>query len=307
VLVFQTCSIRNTAAQKILTHVSQAKKLRRKNNLKQRICVIGCLSAEKHKYREFDGVDIILGTNEIEKLVELITGEKPDARFGFGYSVIVMNGCENFCSYCIVPYVRGKESSRDMDEVLSEFEQIKNCGRVIYLLGQNVNSYKCPRTGTDFVGLLDKVCAIDGDFVVNFMSSHPKDFDKRLVDCIARNPKVERNIHLPMQSGCDKILRLMNRRYTVAEYIAKIDLLRAGVADVRVTTDIICGFPGETESDYDETVAVCKRIGFNSAFIFPYSRRNGTVADTMSEQIDDKTKRRRVTELLKIVKSSCKM
>ena len=300
VLIFQTCSIRNTAAQKILTHISQAKKIRAKKKLKQTICVIGCLSAEEKKYKEFDGVDIVLGTNQLETLVEVLCGEKPDTRFGVGHSIIIQHGCENFCSYCIVPFVRGKEYSRTVDEIVSEFHAIKDCGKVIYLLGQNVNSYFCPQTGTNFVGLLDKICAIEGDFLINFMSSHPKDFSDELIACIARNKKIERNIHLPMQSGCDKILKFMNRGYTVKEYLGKIDTLRTAVPGVRITTDIICGFPGETLDDYQETVKVFSQIKFNASFIFPYSRRTGTLADKMPEQIPDAEKRRRVTELLKI-------
>ena len=292
ILIFQTCSVRNTAAQKILTHISQAKKTGKK------ICVIGCLSAHK----EIKGVDIQLGTNELELLVEKLCGEKPDSRFGIGNSVIITQGCENFCSYCIVPYVRGREYSRNSGDIIAEFEQIKSCGKVVWLLGQNVNSYKCPRTGMDFVGLLDKICALDGDFTVNFMSSHPKDFDARLIDCIARNTKIERNIHLPMQSGCDKILRLMNRKYTVAEYCAKIDALRAAVPGIRITTDIICGFPGETAENFEETMRVFREIKFNAAFIFPYSRREGTHADAMPGQIDDKEKKRRTTLMVEIAR-----
>jgi len=300
VLIFQTCSIRNTAAQKILTHISQAKKLRRKSGRKQIICVIGCLSAEEKKYKEFDGVDIVLGSNQLETLVEMLCGEKPDTRFGTGYSIIIQHGCENFCSYCIVPYVRGKEYSRPVDEIVKELEEIKSTDKVIYLLGQNVNSYKCPTTGTDFVGLLDRLCGLEGDFVLNFMSSHPKDFDRRVVDSIFRNKKIERNIHLPMQSGCDKILSAMNRGYTVKDYLEKIEMLRKTVPDVRITTDIICGFPDETPEDFLKTVEVFKLIKFNSAFIFPYSRRTGTVADKMDNQIDDKEKRKRTTMLLEI-------
>jgi len=299
-LIFQTCSIRNTAAQKTLTHIAQAKKTRDKSNPSQKICVIGCLSAEDRNYPELVGVDHILGTNELEALVEILTGSAISQNFGVGNSIIIAHGCENFCSYCIVPYVRGREHSRCVDEIIAEFENIKNCGEVIYLLGQNVNTYKCPRTGFGFVELLDKISSINGDFKINFMSSHPKDFTLELVNCIARNPKIERNIHLPMQSGCDKILELMNRGYTVSEYIAKIEMLREHVPGVRITTDMICGFPGETIEDFNQTIATFKQIGFNAAFIFPYSRRTGTVADKMPGQIEEKEKKRRTSELVDI-------
>jgi len=354
VIIFQTCAIRNTAEQKIITHINEARKaMRRMRNetnevnfgrikeKKRVIAVIGCLSA----YKEVKGVDIVLGTNELEKLVALLTTPRnhpPSLRevplqggelnsFGVGNSVIITHGCENFCAYCVVPYVRGKEFSRDIADVEAEFEQIKHppppagappfargeiglqvsaAGgqpRVVWLLGQNVNSYKCPRTGAGFVALLDRLCAKDGGFQINFMSSHPKDFSTELVDCIARNGKIERNIHLPLQSGCDKILRAMNRRYTAAEYTAKIELLRKKVPGVRITTDIICGFPGETEADFAETVETVKRIGFNAAFIFPYSRRSGTAADKLPDQVDHATKKRRATELIAVQRGISKL
>lgn len=170
----------------------------------------------------------------------------------------------------------------------------------IYLLGQNVNSYKCPKTGANFVELLDKICALDGDFIVNFLSSHPKDFTQSLVDCIARNPKIERNIHLPLQSGCNKTLARMNRKYTIEQYLEKIASLRNAVSEVHITTDIICGFPGETEEDFAETVAVMQRVKFNAAFIFPYSRRRGTSADKMDGHLDKKTIMARTTQLIEL-------
>jgi len=297
VIIFQTCSIRDTAARKVLTHISQAKVYRRENQTKQTLCVIGCITA----HEEIKGVDIVLGTNQLEVLVEKLCGVKPDTSFGLDNSIIITHGCENFCAYCIVPYARGKEWSRDIDEITKEFTDIKDkTNKVIYLLGQNVNSYRCPRTGTDFVGLLDKLCGMEGEFVLNFMSSHPKDFDERVVDCIARNKNIERNIHLPMQSGCDKILKAMGRIYSINEYISKVELLRAKVDGVRVTTDIICGFPGESEEDFKETVEVVKRLKFNSAFIYPFSRRKGTVADTMPNQIDRATIKQRTNELIEI-------
>jgi tRNA-2-methylthio-N6-dimethylallyladenosine synthase len=286
-IIFQTCSIRDTAARKVITHILQAKK-----HTKAKICVIGCLD------KKIPAADIQLGTNELEKLAEMICGTRPDARFGVGNSVIIMHGCQNFCAYCIVPYVRGKETSRDIDEIIAEFTQIKDCKKVIYLLGQNVNSYKCPRTGADFVTLLDKVCAVEGDFVINFLSSHPKDFTPALVDCIARNPKIERNIHLPLQSGSNKVLKLMNRGYTVEQYLEKIDLLRKRVDGVRITTDIICGFPGESEEDFLETVNVMRRVKFNAWFVFAYSIREGTAAQKMDGHLDEKIKKERTTRLL---------
>ena len=295
VIIFQTCSIRDTAAQKVITHIHQALQVRRKMGLKQKICVIGCLDLGN-----VQGVDIVLGTNKLEELVERLTGIVPDNRFGVENSIIITHGCDNFCAYCIVPYARGREWSRDVEDIVHEFEQIKETAKgPIFLLGQNVNSYHCPRTGTNFVGLLNLLCALKGEFVVNFLSSHPKDFGWDLVECIARNPKIERNIHLPMQSGCDKILRAMKRGYSVAEYLGKVDMLRRAVPDVHITTDIICGFPTETDADFDETCDVVRRVRFNAAFIFPYSPREGTEAANMP-QVDERTRRARATRLIEI-------
>ncbi|MCL2229217.1 MAG: MiaB/RimO family radical SAM methylthiotransferase [Firmicutes bacterium] len=293
VVIFQTCSVRDTASRKVFTHISQARKLPRKPT----ICVIGCLSALSEK---IEGVDILLGTNQLEVLVEKLSGTKPDTRFGIENSIIIMHGCNNFCSYCIVPYARGREFSRDSDDIINEFMQVKNVGRVIYLLGQNVNSYKCPRTGTTFVELVDRICAIEGDFQLNFISSHPKDFSEELVDCIARNKKIERNIHLPIQSGNDRILKLMGRGYTAKEYLDKIMLLRKKVPNVRITTDVICGFPGESEEEFEDTKNLFKQVRFNAAFIFPYSERKGTRAATMEGRLSTKIKKERTTELVKL-------
>lgn len=293
VVIFQTCSVRDTASRKVFTHISQARKLPKK----PKICVIGCLSALTDK---IEGVDILLGTNQLEVLVEKLSGIKPDTRFGIENSIIIMHGCNNFCTYCIVPYARGREASRDVDDIVNEFMHIKDNGKVIYLLGQNVNSYKCPRTGVGFVELVDRLCAIEGEFLLNFISSHPKDFSEELVECIARNKKIERNIHLPIQSGNDRILKLMGRGYTAGEYLSKINLLKKRVPGVRITTDVICGFPSETEEEFQDTITVFEKVRFNAAFIFPYSERKGTKAATMDGRLGTPIKKERTTRLLKL-------
>jgi len=315
IIVFNTCCIRNTAEQKIISHIGETK-----NKI---VCVVGCLSqrdGEKLR-KKFPHIAIILGTHNIgrlaDKLRQYIANRKrlteiqdqrtdPDSLASGSY-INITYGCENYCSYCIVPYVRGKLICRDSEIIKQEFLNRK--GHVM-LLGQNVNSYICPKTGIDFPTLLEELCHLlprrfapplrpEGEYI-NFMSSHPKDFSDRLIDVIATNPQIERNIHLPLQSGCDRILALMNRGYTVAEYEAKINRLRALVPDIRITTDIICGFPSETEEEFKQTIETIKRIRFNAAFIFPYSRRTGTAADKMPDQIDHKIKKARATELIKV-------
>lgn len=322
IIIFNTCCIRNTAEQKIISHIGETK------NTDKIICVVGCLtqregSAETIK-KKFPHIAIILGTHNINrlaaKLKTYISSQKrlteiefqrtdsdnlalTEVRENTAY-INISYGCENYCSYCIVPYVRGKLISRDSDFIKQEFrERLKSSPSIIMLLGQNVNSYICPKTGMTFPVLLETLCReipATSQTLINFMSSHPKDFSDHLARVIADNPQIERNIHLPLQSGCDRILALMNRGYNVAEYKAKINHLRKLVPDIRITTDIICGFPSETQEDFQLTIETIKSIRFNAAFIFPYSRRTGTTADKMPDQIDAKIKNERATTLIKI-------
>jgi len=322
IVIFNTCCIRNTAEQKIISHIGETK------HTGQIICVVGCLSQRENSAetlkKKFPHIAIILGTHNINrltsKLKQYIKNQKrlteikarrtdPD-NLALTYSrentayINITYGCENYCSYCIVPYVRGKLISRDCDLIKEELhERLKLNPKIIMLLGQNVNSYICPKTNINFPTMLESLCReipSASYTLLNFMSSHPKDFSDRLIDVIAVNPQIERNIHLPLQSGCDRILALMNRGYTVAEYESKIKRLRKLVPDVHITTDIICGFPYETEEDFAQTIETMKRVRYNAAFIFPYSRRTGTVADKMLDQIDARTKKARATTLINI-------
>jgi len=215
-----------------------------------------------------------------------------------------------------VPFVRGNLLCRPATEIMEEFisllESLNDIEipQIIYFLGQSVLDYKCPDNGLDFKELISTALlalmlspmTAKTEHKLNFMSAHPKDFDKDFIKMISKCYQIERNIHLPLQSGSNKILKSMNRGYTLEEYSKKIQLLRKLVPDVRITTDIICGFPGETEEDYQDTVRAMKELKFNSAFIFPYSKRTGTKADKMEEQVEHKIKKQRVTELLRIQK-----
>ncbi len=293
VIIFNTCCVRNTAEQKILSHIALAKQLKQKKpNL--RIAVIGCLSAK----RKIKGVDILLGTDDAKQVVEKLgvpTQPLPPVTSETAY-IDITYGCENFCSYCIVPFVRGKLRIRPYAEISAEFDQVKDHAQHIYLLGQNVNAYP------NFPQLLADLAGRDGNFTLHFLSSHPKDFDEATIKVIAAYPKIARDIHLPLQSGCDKILRLMNRKYTVAEYMAKIACLRSYIPDVHITTDIICGFPGETAADFATTVATVQKIKFNAAYIFPYSNRSGTVADKLDDQVPFQERKVRATKLVEIMR-----
>lgn len=293
VIIFNTCCVRNTAEQKIMSHIALAKQLKQqKPNLK--IAVIGCLSAK----RKIHGVDILLGTDNAEQVIEKLGVVAPRVKptpAATAY-IDITYGCENYCSYCIVPFVRGKLRIRPFDEILAEFNQVKDTAKDIFLLGQNVNEYP------NFAQLLATLAEQPGNFTLHFLSAHPKDFDLATIEVIAKYPKIAHDIHLPLQSGCDKILRLMNRRYTVADYEAKVAALRQMVPDVHITTDIICGFPGETETDFAETMATVQRIKFDAAYIFPYSNRSGTAADKMQDQVPFAVRKARTTKLVEIMR-----
>jgi len=293
VIIFNTCCVRNTAEQKILSHIALAKQLKaKKPTLK--IAVIGCLSAK----RKIHGVDILLGTQDAMQVVEklglqlrALPPEPSDTAY-----IDITYGCENFCSYCIVPYVRGKLRIRPYEEIIAEFNQVKDVAKDIYLLGQNVNAYP------NFPQLLAELAQQPGDFKLHFLSSHPKDFDIETIKVMAACPKIAHDLHLPMQCGCDKILKLMNRKYTMADYLKIIKLLREYIPDIHITTDIICGFPGETDEDFAETVKVVEQIKFSAAYIFPYSNRSGTAADKMENQVPFHTRKARATKLVEIMR-----
>ncbi|MCL2756283.1 MAG: tRNA (N6-isopentenyl adenosine(37)-C2)-methylthiotransferase MiaB [Firmicutes bacterium] len=335
IIIFNTCTVRNTAEEKITSHIGNAHKEKR-DGRNLILAIVGCLSqrdgVSKSLMKKFPQLDIILGTHNIseigaaienasrkQKTIEIVKERKLNPRFDNltapddptkpnTHYINITYGCDNYCTYCIVPYVRGRVVNREITEIESEFIKLFNSikdreeSQIIYLLGQNVNSYICPKTNKNFIGLLEQLSGYikNSNSKLNFLSSHPKDFSRELADFIASAPEIERNIHLPIQNGCDKILKLMNRGYTVEDYKSKINYLRKVCPDVKITTDIICGFPGESEDDFADTINMVRDIKFNAAFIFPYSRRSGTAADKMSNQIDHKTKKARTTELIKI-------
>ena len=255
-------------------------------------------------------VDIIFGTHNIFKLSELLADrlEKGktvidiwkgtdqivenlpvDRKYSFKSGVNIMFGCNNFCSYCIVPYVRGRERSREPEDIISEIENLVADGVVeVMLLGQNVNSYgKNLEHPISFAQLLERIAGIEGLRRIRFMTSHPKDLSDELIEVMAKYPKICRHLHLPVQSGSSAVLKEMNRRYTKEQYLALVDKIRAAVPDISLTTDIIVGFPGETEEDFQETMDVVRRVRYDSAFTFIYSKRSGTPAAAMENQVQE--------------------
>lgn len=325
VVVFNTCCIRDTAERRALGNIGKMKELKKKNkNLL--IVVTGCMTqqngfAENMKER-YQYVDVILGTHNISDLENQIRirlekkkrvaavldtdgyiddETTPVTRTSFPNAWVNINyGCNNFCTYCIVPYVRGRERSRDMKSIISECEKLINDGyKEITLLGQNVNSYgnDVPDENVNFANLLREVAKIDGKFRIRFMTSHPKDLTEDVVKAIRDNDKICNNIHLPIQAGSNSVLKNMNRRYTREHYLGLIDMIRRYLPDCGITTDIMVGFPYETEEDFLDTMDIVEKVRFSTAFTFIYSVRKGTKAAEMP-QIPYEIKQNRIKRLI---------
>ena len=310
-ILFNTCAVREHAEQRVFGNVGALKKLKEQNP-RLMIGVCGCMAQQEHiveKLRQsYPYVDLVFGVDGIDRLPAMLAErirkgkrylEKPAERnavveelpirrdSGFRAWLPIMYGCDNFCTYCIVPYVRGRERSREPAAILAEFRQLVEQGyKEITLLGQNVNSYgKGLEHPIDFADLLNLLCEVPGDYQIRFMTSHPKDASFKLIDTIAAQPKICKHLHLPVQSGSTNILTRMNRRYTKEQYLALVDRIRAKMPNISLTTDIIVGFPGETEEDFLETMDVVRKVRYDSAFTFQYSRRTGTPAAAMEDQI----------------------
>ncbi len=326
IAVFNTCCIRENAENHAFGNIGMLKKLKQAKR-DMIIAVGGCLPQQMGKaenlHEKFPYVDIIFGTHNLSNLKELILKkqntkkavieiEDSDGKVCENEQAVrssypnawinVTYGCNNFCSYCIVPYVRGRERSRSSVNVLNEAKSLISEGyKEITLLGQNVNSYANGTDDIKFPELLRKVAAIDGKFRLRFMTSHPKDFSEDLAKVIAENNKICHLVHLPVQSGSDAVLKAMNRKYTACDYLKKVEILKKYVPDCELTTDLIVGFPGETEEDFKATLSLVKQVGFSSAFTFVYSKRNGTVAAKMENQIPEEVSKRRIMELIDLV------
>lgn len=328
IIVFNTCCIRENAENHAFGNIGALKKLKKKNP-ELIIAVGGCMTQEQGKTevlkKKFPFIDIMFGTLNLEELGELILekqkGKKRvikirekegeivefDGAYRTSYPnawVNIMYGCNNFCSYCIVPYVRGRERSRKPEHIVAEVKKLVEEGyKEITLLGQNVNSYGTDGLDVNFAQLLDMVASIDGKFRLRFMTSHPKDFNEEVVKVMQKHRKIMRLIHLPVQSGSNDVLKSMNRRYTREKYLEEIEMLRRYFPEAEVTTDIIVGFPGETEEDYLLTEDLVRRVNYASAFTFVYSKRQGTKAATMENQIPEDVQKDRIMRLVELVNS----
>ncbi len=325
IIVFNTCCIRENAENHAFGNIGALKKLKReKKGLI--VAVGGCLVQEEGKAKllkeKFPFIDILFGTHNLDELGDLIERKRAQKKSVVSIKearsatedganpvrtsypnawVNIMYGCNNFCSYCIVPYVRGRERSRRAIDILREVEALVAEGyREITLLGQNVDSYR-GEDGTTFPALLDAVASVEGNFRLRFMTSHPKDFSEELVAVMKKHDKICKHLHMPVQSGSNRILRLMNRRYTREKYLEDLALLRREIPDCEVTTDLIVAFPTETEEEFQETLSLVKEADFSSAFTFIYSPRTGTRAAEMEGRIADEVAKDRITRLVALV------
>ena len=329
VVVFNTCAIRESAEQKIFGNIGELKniKIAKPDMI---IAIGGCMSQQKNYADEimsrFPFVDIVFGTHNLADFEDMLQKKISSGKrissvvedetialrdslqiartSGVNAWVNIMYGCNNFCTYCIVPYVRGREISRPEKDILKEVENLLKEGyKQITLLGQNVNSYHGrdeDGNEVDFAKLLSDIDALEYKFRLRFMTSHPKDLSSDVIDVIAGSKHICHGIHLPIQSGSDKILASMNRKYTREKYLKLIDEIKNKIPDVELTTDIIVGFPGETEEDFEYTLDVMKSVEYMQIFGFIYSKRKGTVAEKMADHIDTKTKKDRLSRLLAV-------
>lgn len=323
-IVFNTCSVRHSAENKVYGKLGEIAALKRKDPGKM-IAFGGCMAqlAEVRQILKRHRVDIIFGTLNLHELPGLVRRAEegrqpvvqvwdkegaiieplPSQRAG-GYSAFVniMFGCNNFCSYCIVPYTRGRERSREAADVIREIKELAGAGyKEVTLLGQNVNSYgRGLSYNIDFPDLLNKVADVPGIERIRFTTSHPKDLSDKLIDTMAANPKVCEHIHVAMQSGSNRILRLMNRGYSREHYLERVRALRERIPGVAISTDIIVGFPGESEADFADTLDMVNKIRFDSAFTFMYSVRTGTKAASMEEHLPLEIKRTRLHQLTQL-------
>lgn len=324
-ILFNTCAVREHAEQRVFGNVGALKGLKEKKpGLIIGLC--GCMANQTHVVeklrRSYPYVDLVFGVDGIDTLPQLLAQKlrthkrvllQPAQRpvivenipirreSEFRAWLPIMYGCDNFCTYCIVPYVRGREKSRRPEDILAEFRGLVQAGyKEITLLGQNVNSYgKGLEEQIDFSDLLNLLCSVPGDYHIRFMTSHPKDASHKLIDTIAAQPKLCKHLHLPVQCGSDRVLAQMNRRYTVEQYMELIEYARSRVPGITFSSDIIVGFPGETEEDFQGTLDLVKKVGYMQLFTFIYSKRTGTKAADMPDETPRSEKTDRMARLLK--------
>lgn len=331
-VIYNTCTVRDNANQRVYGRLGELNRYK-KQNPQMRIALCGCMMQEptviEKLKKSYSFIDLIFGTHNIYKFAELLWAsfetegmlidiwEETDKivedlpverKYPFKSGINIMFGCNNFCSYCIVPYVRGRERSRQPREILREIERLVADGVVeVMLLGQNVNSYgKNLKEPVTFAQLLREVEKIEGLRRIRFMTSHPKDLSEELIEVMKQSKKICRHLHLPLQSGSTRILQQMNRRYTKEQYLELAERIRREIPDIAITTDIIVGFPGEAPEDLEETLDVVRRVKYDNAFTFIYSKRTGTPAAAMENQVPPEQVKEGFDRLLKLVQETAR-
>lgn len=325
IIILNTCAVRESAEDRVFGIIGSMKKLKEENP-SLIIGISGCMTAQEHVAekikKSYPQVDFVMGTSAINSLpsllLECLKGKKFSADISeyddfseqteqvrestFKASVPIMFGCNNFCTYCIVPYVRGRERSRLPEDIINEVKNLVDSRyKEIMLLGQNVNSYgKDLKNGISFPELLRELNKINGDFIIRFMSSHPKDASHELIDAIFECDKVANHLHLPVQSGSNTVLDRMNRRYTVEKYLETVEYIRKKSPDFSLTTDLIVGFPNETDDEFNSTLDLIKKVKYDNIYSFIYSRRTGTKASEIIDTISETVKGKRMRELLEV-------
>ncbi|MBN2755381.1 MAG: tRNA (N6-isopentenyl adenosine(37)-C2)-methylthiotransferase MiaB [Candidatus Goldbacteria bacterium] len=312
-IIINTCTVRNLAEEKAYSYAGRFV-------TDKKVIITGCLAEIKKEelIKKFPTLHAVVGTYNFANIGKVITAGKGKVLFGAaeeGYGkdvkrpggvsgyLAIMQGCDNFCSYCIVPYARGRERSRSLDGIIAEMHKMASDGFVeVILLGQNVNSYKDSKTGVNFSGLLKEAARVDGIERIRFMTSHPKDLSRELVETVGALDKVCNHIHLAVQSGSDRVLKNMNRKYTRQQFLDKLEMIREIIPGVCITTDVMVGFPGETQSDFEDTVSLLEKARFDSAYMFKYSPRQGTEAFKMKDGTDKDEKARRINYVLELQK-----
>ncbi|MEI7543104.1 MAG: tRNA (N6-isopentenyl adenosine(37)-C2)-methylthiotransferase MiaB [bacterium] len=312
-VIINTCSVRQHAEDRALSYIGAAIK-------DKKVIVAGCMAErmQDELMTKFPRLHAVVGTFNFSNITAAINRGKKKIFAGIteekypiklrrnekirGY-ITIMQGCDNFCAYCIVPYVRGRERSREVEGILAEIRQLATDGfKEVMFLGQNVNSFLDVKSGLNFSGLLKKAAEISGIERLRFMTSHPKDLTDELIESIAATPKVCKHIHLPLQSGSDRILKIMNRHYTSEWYLSRVKKIREAMPGGAITTDILVGFPGETVEDFQQTLDVMSKANFDSSYIFKYSPRRGTKAALMEDQVNEKDKLTRLNNVLELQK-----
>lgn len=328
-VIYNTCTVRENANTRVYGRIGYLGNLKKKNP-DMKIALCGCMMQEEHVVekikKSYRFVDIIFGTHNIFKMAELlnqrlhtnkmivdiwkdtkeIVEELPsEQKYSFKAGVNIMYGCNNFCSYCIVPYVRGRERSRNPEDIINEIKKLVSKGIVeVMLLGQNVNSYgKTLKNPITFAELLRRVEEVEGLKRIRFMTPHPKDLSDEVIEVMKNSKKICNHLHLPVQSGSTKLLKEMNRKYTKEDYLALVSKIKEAMPNISLTTDIIIGFPGETEEDFLDTLDVVKQVRYASAYTFLYSKRSGTPAANMENQVPDDVAKERFNRLLKEVQT----